>query len=424
MPIKVGNNNRADDIFSGKPLLFTGIKIAANVIGIPYLASVSKKRFHLIASLTARVRNAKPVRLPPVVVFLLKAAVLAGLGWVIYRQVWSKEHVGDLVAAFRSHWTGEVMWLLVAAVALVPVNWGLETQKWRCLMARFIPVSFWQGYRAILAGVAFSLFTPNRMGEYGGRALGVEKRHGWKAVLATLAGSMSQWVVLFGMGFIGLGIFSTFAVFGREDMLPWLLAGGAVLVPALFLLFLHLYRIPGWLQKAPFYGYLHRYLRVFSLMRRYRKKDLGKVLGLAFLRYATYSLQYFLVLHFLGIGVSPLAGFSGIATLFLIQTSLPLPPVIGLFARGEAALFVWGQFSDQSLPILAASFGLFIINLTAPALLGAVVIVQTNINKLLGYEKEEAKMGLGGVEPARFNGVRSRFFSSGRADRNQPRAGQ
>ncbi|MBK7406739.1 MAG: flippase-like domain-containing protein [Saprospirales bacterium] len=333
----------------------------------------------------------------PAYIFLLKVALLAALGWAVYHQVWSREDAASLFQTFAGHWAGSGKWLLWTAILLVPLNWGLETQKWRSLLRRFIPISFWQSYRAILAGVAISLFTPNRMGEYGGRVLAVDARHGWKAVLATLVGSMSQWLVLFSMGLLGLALFSSYVAFRNEAILPWLFAGGLVLVSLLAFVFFHLHRLPHWLRRLPFYLYFHRYVRVIAFVHRYRKRDLAKVLGLSVLRYATYSLQYFLLLHFLGVGISPLVGFAGISTLFLFQTSLPLPPVVGLLARGEAALFVWGQFSDQTLSILAASFGLFIINLTIPALLGAIVIVQTNVNKLLGYEKEEVKVDMGGL---------------------------
>lgn len=343
----------------------------------------------MIAAFAARLRCAISQKPSPAFILALKIAVLAGLGWAVYHQVWSREDAGALWHTFADHWSGSGKWLLWAAVFLVPVNWGLESQKWRCLLCRFIPISFWQSYRAILAGVAISLFTPNRMGEYGGRVLGVEARHGWKAVLATLVGSMSQWLVLFGMGFFGLAIFSSYVAFRNEAILPGLFAAGALLVGFLAYLFFHLYRLPHWLRRIPFYRYFHRYFRMVALVHRYRKRDLGKVLSLAGLRYLTYSVQYFLLLQFLGVDVSPWVGFAGISTLFLFQTSLPLPPVVGLLARGEAALFVWGPFSDQPLSILAASYGLFIINLSVPALLGAIVIVQTNVSKLLGYEKEE-----------------------------------
>ncbi|MCB0684701.1 MAG: hypothetical protein KDC32_27860, partial [Saprospiraceae bacterium] len=68
------------------------------------------------------------------------------------------------------------------------------------------------------------------------------------------------------------------------------------------------------------------------------------------------------------------------------QTSVPLPPLIGLLTRGQMALLVWTPFSGSELSLLAVPFGLFVINLAVPALLGMAIIVQTNVIKSLGYE--------------------------------------
>ena len=107
----------------------------------------------------------------------------------------------------------------------------------------------------------------------------------------------------------------------------------------------------------------------------------------AFLRYLTYSVQYWLLLQFFGIEVSVLEAFAAIATIFLIQTGIPLPLVGAFLARAEIALFIWGYFEASEISILAATFGLFIINLALPALLGALFIVIINVQKSPAYEK-------------------------------------
>ena len=349
----------------------------------------------MIAVLSARLRTAVSKKPHEWIFALLKAVVLLGLGWAIYHQVWAREDLDGLLRTFLQHWAGAEKWYFLAALLLVPVNWGLETLKWRSVLQRLTPVSFLRSFRAVLAGVAVSLFTPNRMGEYGGRILAVEVRHGWKAVFATLVGSMSQLLVLFSAGLLGLALFSSLVVFEHPSLLPWLLGSSIALTIVLGVLFLRLHRIPKGLQQLPFFGRIRRPLRMIALLRRLRRRDLARVLVLAALRYLTYSAQYFLLLRFVGIDLLPLQGFAGISTLFLFQTSLPLPPVIGLLARGEAALFVWGQFGGMPLAVLTASFGLFILNLTVPALLGGIVIVQTNVSKLLGYEKDEVKVDVG-----------------------------
>jgi len=99
-------------------------------------------------------------------------------------------------------------------------------------------------------------------------------------------------------------------------------------------------------------------------------------------------MQYFLMLRYFGIAVGPIEGLTGIATIYLFQTSIPLPPLMGLVARGELAIFIWGNFSANEINILAATFALWIINIIIPALIGTIFIGNINILKSLGYGKK------------------------------------
>ena len=124
-------------------------------------------------------------------------------------------------------------------------------------------------------------------------------------------------------------------------------------------------------------------------MRHYSARDLGVSLLLALCRYATYAAQYYLLLKFYGIGVDLPLAMAGIAAIFMLQASIPLPPVLGLMARGELALFIWGRFSNSPVDILAATFSLFVINLAIPAIFGLVFIARVNFARKLGIEKSQ-----------------------------------
>jgi hypothetical protein len=91
-----------------------------------------------------------------------------------------------------------------------------------------------------------------------------------------------------------------------------------------------------------------------------------------------YSLQYFCVLQFMGIHASIGISAACIATIFLLQTCLPLPPVTGLFARGGTAVYIWGFSGANELSVLATTFGLWIVNIIIPALFGLFFILRKN----------------------------------------------
>ncbi len=80
--------------------------------------------------------------------------------------------------------------------------------------------------------------------------------------------------------------------------------------------------------------------------------------------------------------------FLVIGTIFLVQTSIPLPPIWSLLVRGQAALYFWGLFAVSPIAILASTFALWVINLILPALFGLVLLMATNIPKTMGYEEK------------------------------------
>ena len=302
--------------------------------------------------------------------------------WVLYEQIWLRKDLPELWQLFLLRFTAANEGWLIAALLLVAVNWGIETEKWRLLMLRAAHIPFWQAFKAVLAGVTFAVFTPNRIGEYGGRLLMVRVDK-WQTFIATVVSSVSQMIVLIGVGSIGaMGyVVSRYA-------LPayWLWSGaaaGAVGVTLLLMLYFNIDLIIPLIARLP---YLRRGVKHLTVLQEYSTARLVRVLLLSAARYSVYSLQYYLLLRFFGIEVSVIQGFTYIAFLFFLQTVLPLPPVSALLLRGELAVQVWGTYSHNPLSIFAVSFGLWFINLALPAIFGMIFIMSSNVTRNLGYD--------------------------------------
>ncbi len=321
--------------------------------------------------------------------FKVILAMLVAL--VIYRQVFSKENIDDIWALFlASMSTTNLVWLVIA-IALMPINWAFETMKFRTLIERFEKQNFWRSYQAILAGVTFSILTPNRIGEYGGRVLLVKPENNWKAVIATLVGSFSQLLVLLTMGLISLIFFANIYLDLEPIMLSGFLFLGSIFVFVMLFVFFNISVLVPVAKRIPFYNRFKKVFKNLKLLNQYNTKELTKTLFFALCRYGIYTLQYYFILKFFGIEISFAAAIIGIGTIFLLQTSVPLPPIMGLFMRGEVALFVWGIFSNNQIAILASTFGLWILNLIVPALIGMIFIANINVLKTLGYESNKDK---------------------------------
>ena len=319
--------------------------------------------------------------------FLIKATIVLFLLWAFYRQFYAQKNIGEVRTALNSLVEADHYIYLALAILLMPVNWGLESLKWKQLMRPFLPISLKKAFRAILAGVTISIFTPNRIGEYGGRILEVEAKYNWRGVLATLVGSLSQLIVLLAFGLCGalyyLHLFEMIDVFILSSSI---FVGGS-LVFIMLLIYFNVDMALPLVRKLPLGRWKVPIYKQMVVLKSYDVALLGNVLFLSAIRYLVYSFQYYLILLFFGVELPVFTVLSGIATIFLVQTSIPLPMVIGLLVRGEIALTVWGVTEVNELAVLAATFLLFIINLSVPALLGLVIIVRTNVLKSLGYAK-------------------------------------
>lgn len=271
---------------------------------------------------------------------------------------------------------------------LMPVNWSFETLKWRGLMRVYGHLSFMQAFTAVLAGVTISLFTPNRIGEYGGRILAIDIRLAWAAAISSLLGTWIQWTVLLAGG--TAGAYYLAMQYHLAAQIPATLFGAAGIALAAAGVFI-LFRIPalaGWAQRRLRGQWRRRVLGKLLPLRHYSHRSLRMALLWAALRYMVYCTQYYLILRFFDIHLPVGDAAAGIAAIFLAQTSLPLPPLAGLMARGELALWVWGMAGADAGSILAAAYALFIINLSLPSLVGAWILLRLNLHKFWKNERK------------------------------------
>lgn len=316
---------------------------------------------------------------------MLRWLITFAIIWGLYVELFQRNDLAQLKALFWQNLASASLYFLLLCSFLMPLNWILETLKWRVFTQPWSGMNFTQSLRAVLAGVAASMLLPNRTGDYLGRWLLAPEDQKTRVLLASLAGHYCQFLVL-----LGLGLPSVFALSYYAKHLPLLDAPSFMLIVAgilLFLLVLGLVGVPRLLHhyaakiQAGTWPGLWRYVQSIlqhglEILTQYRPRHLLKGLAWAALRYALYSVQYYLILRFYGIQLPLGAALAGVGSIYLLQTAIPLPPVLGLLARGEIALLVWGIWGANALSILAASYTLFVLNLVFPALLGLLYIVK------------------------------------------------
>jgi hypothetical protein len=320
---------------------------------------------------------------------LIKSGFVVAFGWFLVQRLNSQGDAEMLWTRFVDQFNTGSVWMLCLVIALMPLNWMLEVIKWRMLMRPAVVLSWRNAVLGILSGIAFSLFTPNRIGEYGGRILYVDPKYSWQTVLASLTGSFAQNVV-----HISLGLVAAVFLISSVVELPRITGTGlwvfsACIVVAIWLLYLNLPRITQVLERWDPPRFLHRPWKALGHVSQTTQGQLSQSLMFAMLRYLVFTIQYILLLLYFNVDAPFLWLAGGVAVIYLMQTSIPLPPFVDLIARNELGIILWAGFGANELSIIAAGLSIWIINLAFPALFGLLAVATVNVLRSLGYESEK-----------------------------------
>ena len=278
-------------------------------------------------------------------------------------QLWVKSHhFSDFSGGLFLKAAPWLIWVLL----LMPVNWCIETFKWWLLLNKHNPVGFGHALRAVLRGITLSLFTPNRIGEYGGRLLFMPAEYRWPILTSTLVSSISQNLVALCAGMISCVVIFTGFSFAK--------AIGIVIILFAVLIYFNLPRIVRRFSSIHIHPLVNKLIRRIHWIGIHSKSTLALSLVLSMVRYAVYTTQFVLLL--LAFEPSMDAGplFVGVSALYLFHTLIPMPPVADVLARTNLALILWSGTGMNELSISLASLLVWIINLLIPAVLGSVAI--------------------------------------------------
>ncbi len=316
--------------------------------------------------------------------YWLGPMIFLWLSWSIYRQLSRQPNLETTWFQMQNAIRTQHGWKIIAAMALMLVNWGLEALKWRELLLPLHRISILRAFKATLAGLAFAVNTPNRIGEYGGRVLYLPEGKRLAAVSLTLIGSFSQVLVTLLVGTIALWVwYANYQALSlpshwnlQEVWVPalgWLLT---LLSGSALLLYLRISWVVRLLEKIPGAG---KILPVLQVVDHLPVTILLRVLGWSFIRYVVFVIQYILLLQ--SFGVTEAIGITAwlISLQFLIMTIIPTIALADIGIRGKLALELFGMISSNQLGIIAAALSIWLVNLIGPAIVGSLLIIRIKL---------------------------------------------
>jgi hypothetical protein len=213
-----------------------------------------------------------------------------------------------------------------------------------------------------LSSLTVSLITPNRIGEYGAKALYFRKKQRSRVILLNFINNFSQMstTILFG----SLGFWWVY------ESLPGLnLKAISGLKTGLFFLTLGIgLVIVGKMWKG-FYSKLIADLKSVST------KTLMNVFVLSLLKYLVFSHQFYFLLVLFGVDLGYLECMSLLSLSYLVSSLIPGFVIFDWLVKGSVAVAVFGRFGVDEILVLSITSVMWLLNFGLPSLVGTLYVM-------------------------------------------------
>ena len=297
--------------------------------------------------------------------------MVAAYGYLIYTFI-NFEHYEDFSYYFKTHGLENLKYLLCCLI-LIPLNWFLESLKWKQVLSKIQVLSLWQAIKSVLIGLTSGFFTPNRVGEPVGRSMFLADGNKTKGVICSLICTLSQsFATLF---FVCIAIVLACNIVVEFEHIPQILLVrniGIIAAVAVFLLYL---TIPFWMGKLKLKSEkLQDIARAISLISY---ASLLKVSLYSIVRFAVYSFQYFLMLKFFAVDIHFSTAMVLIPINYFLVSIIPSVAFAELGIRGSSALLVMEPLLGNTLGVALAAMSLWFINYVIPMLVGSLLLIKT-----------------------------------------------
>ncbi len=240
------------------------------------------------------------------------------------------------------------------------LNWIFESCKWKHLVSSFKEISFLEAMKQSLGSLTASIFTPNRIGEYGAKALYFPKENTKQILLLNFIGNGSQMLVTTFFGLIGFSLIG-FSWFQLVSV--WMTLSLVLLVIIGFYLF----------RNVEIYGFSIK--KLIQKIGSFSLKFYIKNVFFSMIRYLFFSFQFLFLLLIFDIDIAIEILIATIFTMYFLASIIPTIHFMDVAIKGSVALFLFGNLGVEDWKIAAIISIMWIFNLVFPLLIGSVFVL-------------------------------------------------
>lgn len=305
-------------------------------------------------------------------VLLLKWSVLlAVFSYLAYKLITFNQY-DEFVARWKQMSLLQFWWL-AGVFVLLPLNWWLESVKWKLLVSKVQKINLLNSLKAVLVGISTGFLTPNRVGELVGRVMFLHAENRKAGVTLSVLNSLTQNIIMVLCGVPACVLFFN-ASRGNFEMNVTLYL--AVLLVSLLVFGLIYFMLPELSRRFKQSRCSDKIKDFTNCLSCYNKQDLLQIMLISLGRYFVFCTQFFFMLRFFGVELSGWQALIAIPTTYLFVTFTPSLAFSDAAVRSSYAVLVIGVFSGQVVNIALAGLLIWAVNLVIPLLVGSVMLVR------------------------------------------------
>ncbi len=219
-------------------------------------------------------------------------------------------------------------------------------------------ISFFEALKQSLSAHTASLFTPNRIGEYGAKALFFSKPLRKRILLLNLIGNISQMSTTLLFGIIGLSLFiSKYEINVSSIKIFSLLTLIVIIIVIVFFVSKQ--------NKFKIKGFSIQNIKASIL--KIPTKIHYKNVAFAVIRYFVFSFQFYYLLTLFAVDVSYFNAMIVITTMYLLSSVIPTIFVFDVVVKGSIGLYLFSYIGINALTILSIVTLMWMLNFVLPS---------------------------------------------------------
>lgn len=284
----------------------------------------------------------------------VKLLIVTGALYYIYQQLQGNKSLNwNIVSNYLS------LKSIVILVVFSTANWVLEIYKWQNLVSSFKEITFLESAQQSLGSLTASIFTPNRIGEYGAKMLYYPKEKRKKIVFINFINNSSQMAVTCLFGVFGLMISKNkFQISISYYLFVFIALIGFVLL----------------IRNVEIYGFSIQ--KLVAKLKKFPRNIMLSNLQLSILRYLVFSHQFYFLLILFNCEISYSLALSTLFLMYLLASIIPSIHLMDVAIKGSIAVYLFGQIGVASWKIIAITSLMWLFNLVIPVIIGSGFVLK------------------------------------------------